>query len=97
MSTNNLSTRLPLGQFYGDRKLYTAPMPEFFTQEDPRNPSGSEPNWDQVVAGPPLADSAEVLEHSVRQGYAGIYGRLTGATTDIPEDHDPHRGQLQLP
>ena len=98
MTTNNQASKnSPLGQFFGNRKLYTALMRESFYQGDPRNPSSREPNWEQVAAGPPLADSDEVLALLVREGYVGLYARLPGTTIEIPADHDARRGPMLVP
>lgn len=98
MTTNNQASKnSPLGQFYGNRKLYTELMRDFFNQEDPRNPSGHEPNWEQVVAGRPLADSDEILKILVNEGYVGLYARLPGTTIEIPADHDARRGPMLVP
>lgn len=80
------SNQSQLGRFVGNKKLHNAETRAFFNQEDPTNPSGHEPNWEQVVAGAPWAATAEETQELARLGFVGLYTRLPGTPTVVPAD-----------
>lgn len=79
------------GKFWGNKKLHTAEVRAFIDSEDPRNPSGHEPDWDRIVAGPPKADTAEKVQELESLGYVGLYQRLPNQPVVVPADDDPRR------
>lgn len=88
MSTNSSSE---FGKFWGNKKLHNEAARAFFASEDPRNPSGHEPDWERIVAGPPKADTAAKLEELESQGFVGLYERLPHQSVVVPADDDPRR------